>query len=80
MRSAGWNGDHSYSIILAVTTYLEVNVTCMIVQYKKNWIIIRWLGTILKMLKPEEEQFFINNSPVFGTGLNSSNRTTVSKL
>jgi hypothetical protein len=31
------------------------------------------------MLKPDEEQFFIN-SPVFGTRINSSNRTAVSKL
>jgi len=66
IRGVRWNGDHKHSVILAVTTDLEVNVTCTIVQYKKNWIIIRWLDTILKMLQPEEEQFFIN-SPVFGT-------------
>jgi hypothetical protein len=53
MRGPWWNGDHNYSIILAVTTDLEVHVTFMIVQYK-NRIVIRWLDTILKMLKPEE--------------------------
>jgi hypothetical protein len=53
--------DHIYFIILAVITDTEGNVACTIVQYK-SCIIVRWLDKILKILKPEKEQFFINPS------------------
>jgi len=53
------NRDYNYSIILAVITDSDGNVSCTIAQYK-NCIIIRWLDKILKILKPGKEQFFIN--------------------
>jgi hypothetical protein len=71
MRYVRWNGDHNYSIIIAVITYSEGNATFMIVQYKKNWVVLRRFDTIFKMLKPEEERLFIN-PPVFGARISSS--------
>jgi len=60
-RRVRGNGDRIYSIILAVITDSDGNVTCTIVQYK-NCIIVRYLDTILKILNPRKEQFFINPS------------------
>jgi len=51
----------------------------MIVQYKKQWIIIRFCATTTEMLKLLEEQFFVKLS-VFGTWINGSNRTILFKL
>jgi hypothetical protein len=39
---------------------------CTIVQYKKQWIIIRFCATTTEMLKLLEEQFFVKLS-IFGT-------------
>lgn len=52
---------------------------CMIVQCKKQWIIIWLCAMTTEMLKPLEEQFFVKPS-IFGAWLNGSNRTTRSKL
>jgi len=52
---------------------------CTIVQYKKQWIIIRFCATTTEMLKLLEEQFFVKLS-IFGTWINDSNRTILFKL
>jgi hypothetical protein len=72
------NGDHNHSITLAVIPDSEKNVTCIIMQYKKDWIVTRWFDTILKMMKPQEEQFFIN--PSICGARDSSNMTTLPKF
>jgi hypothetical protein len=43
MTGARWNVDNNYRIIVAVITYLEGNVTCMVVQYKKKSGFTRFL-------------------------------------
>jgi hypothetical protein len=49
----------------------------MIVQYKKNCFVLGWFDTVLKMLKPQEEQFSMN-PPGSGERMNNSNRTALS--
>jgi len=69
----------NYSIILAVTTESEGNLTCTIVQYKKYWTVIGRFDTTLKMIKPNKEQFFIK-PPGSVAKIIGSNRTSLSKL
>jgi hypothetical protein len=70
MRDVSWNADHNYSIVLAVITDSERDVTSGTAPYKRNWIVVRRSDTLLKVLKPKKEHFFF-----FLTKINSSNRT-----
>jgi hypothetical protein len=58
MRDAGKNVGN-YSIILAVITDSEENLTCAIFQCKKYWTVIGRFDATLKIIKPNEEQFFL---------------------
>jgi hypothetical protein len=78
MRDVGKNVG-SCSVILSVITDSEGNLTCTILQFKKYWTVIGRFDTILKMIKPNKEQFFIK-PPGSGAKINGSNRTALSKL
>ena len=70
-------GDYNYSIILAVITGSEGNLSYLIAQYKKNWTVVVCFDTILETMKSEKEKFLINPS-VFGARIKSPKRKILS--
>ena len=56
---------------LTVTAESEGNVTCMIVQYKKNRIVVRWFARVMNA--ETGRVTVLHNTPVFREGLQQSN-------